>query len=165
MTATMPAGTALSVVLLLFTLLSQPSHGLVQEYCSNQNSASDLTPSKPLRNCRKKSLSLTNWAAFWEWQSNGWCHDHCAAAGHYVFAIVQDGNCWCSNLAPSNQQDVDDCSDTCPGFGQENCGNKDHGLFGYIAISGKASGTFSGSPASPVSGPLLQLLLYGVWSF
>jgi hypothetical protein len=81
------------------------------------------------------------------WQSNGHCHDRCLS--QYAFAIVQDNNCWCSDWIPSDQQDVRQCSDKCPGYPNELCGNGGKGLFGYIALSKQPSGTVAAATPTP----------------
>ncbi|OCK81078.1 hypothetical protein K432DRAFT_416276 [Lepidopterella palustris CBS 459.81] len=122
---------------LLFQRASGTTDTLSQEYCSSENTGEENGYS----------------AAFWTWQSNGWCHDHCLSG--YAFAIVQDNNCWCSNYIPNNQQPVSDCSDACPGYPAELCGSKSGNLFGYIALSKAPSGTQSAaaSTIAPVSTP------------
>lgn len=77
-------------------------------------------------------------------QSNGLCHDHCLA--NYAFAIVQGSKCWCSNFVPSTE--ATGCTQECPGYGLEQCGNTSKGLFGYIALTNAPSGT--SGPSSTV---------------
>lgn len=115
---------------LLFQRASGTTDTLSQEYCSSENTGEENGYS----------------AAFWTWQSNGWCHDHCLSG--YAFAIVQDNNCWCSNYIPNNQQPVSDCSDACPGYPAELCGSKSGNLFGYIALSKAPSGTQSAAAST-----------------
>jgi cell wall integrity and stress response component len=73
------------------------------------------------------------------YQSNGRCHDQCNP--NYAFAIVQGDNCWCSNYIPANQQSTGKCNMACPGYPSDLCGNESQGLFGYIALDSKPSGT------------------------
>jgi hypothetical protein len=82
------------------------------------------------------------------YQSNGRCHDTCIA--NYAFAVVQGDNCWCSNYVPSNQQSVSKCNEACPGYPAESCGSSG-GLFGYIALNIKPSGTAGASSSSAKS--------------
>jgi hypothetical protein len=95
--------------------------------------------------------------AYWPYQSNGWCHDHCVA--NYSFAIVQGFNCWCSDYAPASTTSLSNCNTKCPGF-TEYCGG--NGLFGYIALSLAPAGTIdaSASSSSVVSGPVLNGLAH-----
>ncbi|CAD0041358.1 unnamed protein product [Aureobasidium pullulans] len=79
------------------------------------------------------------------YQSNGACQQECAAS--YAFAIVQYQQCWCSNYAPADQLDVSECSQPCPGYPDESCGDKDNGLYGYIKLNLSPSGT-QGSASS-----------------
>lgn len=80
------------------------------------------------------------------YQSNGRCFDTCKAS--YAFAVVQDTNCWCSNYAPSDTVDVGSCSETCPGYGFEQCGSLSEGLYGYVALNKGPSGTTGPSSSS-----------------
>lgn len=80
------------------------------------------------------------------YQSNGRCFDTCKAS--YAFAVVQDANCWCSNYAPSDTVDVGSCSETCPGYGFEQCGSLSEGLYGYVALNNRPSGTIGPSTSS-----------------
>lgn len=80
------------------------------------------------------------------YQSNGRCFDTCKAS--YAFAVVQDTNCWCSNYAPSDTVDVGSCSETCPGYGFEQCGSLSEGLYGYVALNKGPSGTIGPSSSS-----------------
>lgn len=82
--------------------------------------------------------------------SNGFCQDHCQ--GSYVFAIIQGQNCWCSNEQPANTVSNSQCSDQCPGYPSETCGNVDQGLFAYFNLGGNPTGTYGGSsPSSSAS--------------
>ena len=101
------------------------------QYCSSQNTGAD-------------SQELLH-----DWQSNGWCYDQCKM--DYAFAIVQDLSCWCSNYIPSDQASTDDCNENCPGYPSEKCGNKDKGLYGYIALPKKPSGTQGVSTTSSLT--------------
>lgn len=83
------------------------------------------------------------------YQSNGACHDQCSS--QYAYAIVQYQQCWCSNYAPADTTSVSDCSQNCPGYPAEQCGNKNSGLFGYIKLDRAASGTAGGASPSPSS--------------
>ncbi|KAF2736261.1 hypothetical protein EJ04DRAFT_173131 [Polyplosphaeria fusca] len=105
----------------LFLCLPAAWADFTQTYCSSQNTASDAGP------------------FFWTWQSNGWCHDKCL--NDYAFAVVLGNDCWCSNYIPSDQADVGDCSDECPGFPSEDCGNKGKKLYGYVKLNLQPSGT------------------------
>ncbi|TKX22786.1 WSC domain-containing protein 4 [Elsinoe australis] len=97
---------------------------LTQTYCSNQNTGGN---------------SQSNYSIY---QSNGLCFDTCK--DQYAFAVVQYQNCWCSNIVPSQQVDVGDCSEQCPGYPDELCGNRGSGLYGYVALSRAPSGTAGG---------------------
>ncbi|KAK6533691.1 hypothetical protein TWF694_002623 [Orbilia ellipsospora] len=83
-------------------------------YCSKQNTAGDY----PVFN------SI--------YQSDGKCHDHCVA--DYAFAIVLWQNCWCSNYAPTDTQPLGDCTDACPGFPNDTCGNRKENYYNYIEL-------------------------------
>ncbi|KAL4877481.1 hypothetical protein BJY04DRAFT_198052 [Aspergillus karnatakaensis] len=85
-------------------------------------------------------------ANFSIYQSNGNCEEHCQGS---AFAILQEKNCWCSDIAPNEDTNVDasDCDDGCPGFPDDWCGNSTEGLYAYIQI-GSPSGTASASSTS-----------------
>ncbi|KAL0263217.1 hypothetical protein SLS55_002195 [Diplodia seriata] len=97
----------LLLLLTTLTLINRVS-ALTQTYCSSQNTGSD------------------NLQDTYTFQSNGHCHDKCVE--DYAFAVVQGKQCWCSNYAPSDQQDTSNCDTTCPGYGYEDCGNSDDDL-------------------------------------
>lgn len=80
----------------------------------------------------------------WPWQSNGNCTNHCNDLNTYAFAVLQYQDCWCTNYIPSTTTDITRCQRDCPGFPAEKCGNKDAGLFMYIEMNGKPSGTAGG---------------------
>ncbi|KAF2751260.1 hypothetical protein M011DRAFT_455299 [Sporormia fimetaria CBS 119925] len=115
--------------LALFLLHIQPALAQVQ-YCSSQNTADG------------DAIDHT-------YQSNGWCADQCREG--YAFGIVQGRNCWCSNYIPEDQTDTSDCNKDCPGYPDEKCGNENEGLFGYVRLDRKPSGTQGGS--RPTSAP------------
>lgn len=66
------------------------------------------------------------------------CQQTCSSGG-YAYAILQDQNCWCSNYTPSNQVALSSCSDTCPGYPSDSCGNAANALFSYVALGPAAS--------------------------
>jgi cell wall integrity and stress response component len=83
--------------------------------------------------------------------SNGNCTNHCSDIGSYAFAVIQYKDCYCSDLIPREQVPIGGCQVDCPGYGEENCGSKDNGLFIYIQ-NGQPSGTAPGpSSAQPTS--------------
>jgi len=106
------------------------TNALSQTYCSSENTGSDFSVVTDI------------------YQSNGACSTTCS--GEYAFAIVQWQSCWCSNYIPSSQDDVSNCSQNCPGFPSEQCGDEDSGLFGYIQLAKSPSGT-AGAGAVVVS--------------
>ncbi|SPQ25268.1 c9b1b778-d559-4fab-887a-925af5e54f94 [Thermothielavioides terrestris] len=85
-------------------------------------------------------------------QSDGRCFGNCTTL-KYALAIVQDHNCWCSNLIPNkaDRKDLSDCENPCPGYPTDYCGGD--GLFGYMSVSGfTATGTApAGYSATPDS--------------
>src|SRR5277367_6579550 len=105
--------------------------------------------------CFWEVVLILRLTAYWKYQSNGWCHDHCV--GGYAFAIVQDFNCWCSNYAPGVTSSLDNCDTGCPGY-TEFCGG--NGFYGYIALNKTSSGTVGASglaaSSTPVSHPSRQ---------
>ena len=93
---------------------------------------------------RSKLTVLDNWP----YQSNGNCTGHCTNEGTYAFAVIQYTECYCSNYIPADQADISDCQKDCPGYPAEKCGNRDEGLFMYIKMDAKPSGTLGGSSSS-----------------
>ncbi|GIZ45314.1 hypothetical protein CKM354_000848700 [Cercospora kikuchii] len=118
-------------VLLLSGVLVLAQSGLVQQYCSSDNTGSDFN-------------AITN-----IYQSNGACRDSCAS--EYAFAVVQWQSCWCTNVAPGDTTSVSDCGEDCPGYPSEKCGNRDSGLYGYIALNRSPTSTAGGSRPSPTT--------------
>ncbi|KAF2875123.1 hypothetical protein BDV95DRAFT_591853 [Massariosphaeria phaeospora] len=121
------------LALLLFVGLPVSAIAAGVSYCSSQNTGAD-------------SAKLHH-----TWQSNGWCTDQCTAKGA-AFAVILTEDCWCSNYIPEEQASTSDCNDNCPGFPTEKCGNKDEGLYIYLKLGGKPSGTMGGS--KPTSAPV-----------
>ncbi|KAF2497675.1 hypothetical protein BU16DRAFT_320971 [Lophium mytilinum] len=119
------------VLAFVFVPRALAADALFQSYCSSDNTGSDSD------------------AKYWTWQSNGWCHDQCVSS--YAFAVVQGNNCWCSNYVPADTTSVDDCNVNCPGFPAEQCGNAADGLFGYIALNNKPSGTLGAAVSTSSS--------------
>ncbi|KAG7881585.1 hypothetical protein KL906_001246 [Ogataea polymorpha] len=85
------------------------------------------------------------------WMSNGYCSNFC---NQYRYAIVQGKNCWCSDTAPEDTSDLDNCDTTCPGYGYENCGGD--GYYGYIQLANNStdleSSSTSTGPSSSTGG-------------
>ena len=57
------------------------------------------------------------------YQSSGWCQKQCVALGKPVLGLNQGSNCWCGDLLPAADTQVDDsqCNTPCQGYSQENC--------------------------------------------
>lgn len=89
---------------------------------------------------------LTCYAVTSIYMSNGKCGDNCR--GSYVFAVIQDQNCWCSNYIPADQDSTSLCNSPCPGFPDDKCGNIAQGLYGYFNLGGTPSGTAGGSSSA-----------------
>jgi cell wall integrity and stress response component len=73
----------------------------------------------------------------------------------YAFGIIQNKNCWCSNLIPhrDDRKPLEDCEDPCPGFPTDFCGGD--GVFAYLEAAGATptgtappGGTATKSPSS-----------------
>ncbi|OJJ57013.1 hypothetical protein ASPSYDRAFT_91317 [Aspergillus sydowii CBS 593.65] len=108
-------------------------------WISAADSASDLTY------CSTESTG-SGAANFSIYQSNGNCQTHCSGS---AFAILQGKNCWCSDIAPNDDDNVQtsNCDDGCPGFPDDSCGSASKGLYAYVQI-GSPSGTASASSTS-----------------
>lgn len=72
-------------------------------------------------------------------QSHGACYDECVKDSKNAFAIVQGAYCWCSTYIPGTT--TTGCTQECPGYLADKCGNMDLDLYGYMALSGKPQGT------------------------
>lgn len=81
-------------------------------------------------------------AVYNQFNSDGSCQVKCQ--GSYAFAIVLGSECWCSNYAPSDLKQTNQCDDPCPGYQSDWCGSAAAGLYGYIALSIAPSGTIDG---------------------
>ncbi|KAI8961644.1 hypothetical protein F5Y11DRAFT_222528 [Daldinia sp. FL1419] len=125
----MPFTTRLVAHMGLMALFTKLSHAqsIPMAYCANINTAST-----------QGNSSI--------YQSDGLCHDFCAAT--FAFAIVKDDECWCSDYVPdkATQVDTDKCDSKCPGFPSDTCGGD--GLWGYISLDHKPSGTKSAGSGS-----------------
>ncbi len=132
---------------LLWVLGTQQVSGLTQALCSSGNTGTSFAVGKLIESygrCLLLTVSVRS-----QYMSNGHCFDTCKAK--YVFAIVQDQSCWCSNKAPVRTASVGACNQNCPGFPFEQCGSQSAGLFGYIALNKTLSGTretFSAAPSN-----------------
>jgi hypothetical protein len=72
-------------------------------------------------------------------QSEGLCYQFCL--NKYALSVVLNNACWCSDYVPSkaSQVSTDECNNSCPGYPDDVCGG--NGLFGYIALNKRPSGT------------------------
>ncbi|KAK5708431.1 hypothetical protein LTR97_000972 [Elasticomyces elasticus] len=111
--------------------VSARAQSLPQQYCSGENTGSDYQ------------------AVFNIYQSHKACHDQCQ--DNYAFAVVQWQNCWCSDYIPADQQSIGNCSEDCPGYPGEQCGNESAGLYGYIPLYRHPRGTAGGSSSTQAS--------------
>ncbi|KAK6532736.1 hypothetical protein TWF281_006912 [Arthrobotrys megalospora] len=66
------------------------------------------------------------------YQSDGECRNRCVK--DYAFAIVLWQNCWCSNYPPIDLKDLDECQDSCPGYPDDKCGNRQKNYYNYIEL-------------------------------
>jgi len=57
------------------------------------------------------------------YQSSGWCQKQCVALGKPVLGLNQGSNCWCGDLLPAADTQVDNsqCNTPCQGYAQEDC--------------------------------------------
>ncbi|POS80541.1 hypothetical protein DHEL01_v201078 [Diaporthe helianthi] len=113
---------ALATVLLGFAS-ADPTYPF--EYCASSNSGEGSSESSI-------------------YQSQGLCYGTCKDGG-YAFAVLQNSECWCSNLVPSSddQTSTSNCESSCPGYPTDFCGGD--GTYGYIALGPEPSGTAGGS--------------------
>jgi len=99
--------------------------GYFNEYCSNENTGGDFQPQYNTYN------------------SMGSCATQCQYG--FAFAILQWKSCWCSNYVPLNTVSLSECSQRCPGYPDDTCGDQGQGLYGYVALYRPPIGT---SPTS-----------------
>lgn len=114
-------------------------------------------PSIPLEYCA--TVNTGNMVPlYYDWQSEGRCFGNCTSL-KYALAIIQEKNCWCSNLIPNNadRKPVEDCQSPCPGYPTDYCGGD--GVFAYLEAAGgnptgtaaPGGGTTTKSPSSTTS--------------
>ncbi|KAK4248118.1 hypothetical protein C7999DRAFT_40643 [Corynascus novoguineensis] len=116
-----------------------------------QRGSSEEGPSVPQAYCASVNTADMD-PLFYNWQSDGRCYGNCTDL-NYALAIVQNKNCWCSNLLPNraDRKPLSDCESPCPGYPSDYCGG--NGVYGYMYAGG---GTPSGTAApggSPTKGP------------
>ncbi|KAH7067832.1 hypothetical protein FB567DRAFT_256668 [Paraphoma chrysanthemicola] len=127
-----PMLSSLLAILAVILLVSPVRAAWQESYCSSQNTGNTDVYT-------------------WDYQSNGNCTNHCTQEGSFAFAVIQWKDCYCSNYIPSQQVNINQCQQGCPGFPAEHCGNIDDGLYIYIKMSGQPSGTVGGSrPTSAI---------------
>lgn len=69
------------------------------------------------------------------YQSDGRCFGNCTDL-KYALAIVQEKNCWCSNVIPNraDRKSLVDCQYPCPGYPSDYCGGDE--AYGYMEVAG-----------------------------
>ncbi|EER41300.1 ER membrane protein [Histoplasma capsulatum var. duboisii H88] len=107
-----------------------PTIAVSLDYCSSVNTGSNFD----------SVLSI--------FQSTGACRITCA--DKYAVAILQGKSCWCSNNVPGGTYPQSACSEPCPGYPSEMCGNSQEGLFGYLLLK-KPSQTIGQVTQTPLS--------------
>lgn len=134
---------------------------LTQALCSSQNTGSGFAQGMDMTVAfMQVSGTVANGgdhAVTDPYMTNGLCKTTCQA--QYAFAVVQYTTCWCSNYAPADTTSVGSCNAKCPGYGFEQCGDQQAGLFGYVALGKSPLGTkgaaaTSSSSASTSSTPV-----------
>jgi cell wall integrity and stress response component len=141
-----PAWVTLAVAALLYSMAwAQQGPSVPMKYCSDVNTADLVGPCKWLP-CPCPGPDANSYTVNYNWQSDGRCYGNCTDSEN-AFAIVQNKNCWCSNLIPhpNDRKPIEDCRAPCPGYPTDHCGGD--GTFGYMEVGGfNPSGT-----ASPVA--------------
>ncbi|KAJ4294885.1 hypothetical protein N0V88_005124 [Collariella sp. IMI 366227] len=94
-------------------------------------------PSIPMKYCATANTADMV-ALNYNWQSDGRCFNNCTEL-KFALAIVQDKNCWCSNLVPSSddQKPLSDCESPLPGLPirqQHNQAQQDRYVDGVIFV-------------------------------
>ncbi|KAK7956167.1 er membrane protein [Apiospora aurea] len=129
MASTQPTGSLLTLVTLLALVNMAMGASIPMTYCASINTASDSATSSI-------------------YQSDGLCRDQCTQAGT-AFAIIQDKNCWCSDIQPARDVQVSTtkCNKKCSGYPDDTCGGD--GLWGYMMLGKDPSGTQGANKPSP----------------
>lgn len=83
-------------------------------------------------------LFLTDSSTF---QSYGSCQTHCGE--DFAFGILQNHDCWCSNVAPGKNVSMKHCNSHCPGYPADNCGGSN--VYAYYSIGADPTSTAAGS--------------------
>ncbi|KAH7317774.1 hypothetical protein BKA65DRAFT_107952 [Rhexocercosporidium sp. MPI-PUGE-AT-0058] len=88
------------------------------------------------------------------YQTNSLCYEYCNGQTklqkkQYALAVVQFQGCWCTDYAPATT--TTGCTEECPGWPQEKCGNSDPVLYGYVALPAAISGTREASAETSTS--------------
>jgi len=102
--------------------------------------------------CQYKLMRLFTKAYYNLYMSTGNCTNNCD--GQYAFGVLQGFYCWCSNIQPADVLDTSQCSDKCPGYGKETCGNVQSKLFNYFSLGPTPTATegpITSSTSSSVS--------------
>lgn len=68
--------------------------------------------------------------------------------GNYAFAVLQGEDCWCSNYVPAGQTALSSCSDACPGYPPDVCGNLANNLYSYVALGPDPLSSASATPVA-----------------
>ena len=122
----LPFRTAICGLILLAGLVEDAA-GISNEYCSDQNTGDE----GPFHNI---------------YNSMGSCSTQCEES--YAFAVLQGENCWCSNYIPSSQSSTSNCDSECPGYPDNQCGDPDRGMYGYVPLGNPPLGTAGASSAA-----------------
>lgn len=134
------------IALVAWLCLIAPATALDIEYCSSQNTGSDFKKGR-LGSWVLIRTHADHGAVTDIYQSHGACQKICR--DKYAFAIVQGNQCWCSNYAPS--LDNKECTEGCPGYPDEKCGNTKEKAFAYLALTLAPSGTIDATTKATVS--------------
>jgi cell wall integrity and stress response component len=136
----------------LLAHLASLTRGAEIAYCSPENTGADtgFQAGNGQRTVPTFIHANAVHAVYNQFNSDGSCEVKCQSS--YAFAILLGADCWCSNYAPSNLKQTNQCDDPCPGYQSDWCGSSSAGLYGYIALSIAPSGTIGGaSPSQPTS--------------
>ncbi|KAH6715917.1 hypothetical protein BKA61DRAFT_720035 [Leptodontidium sp. MPI-SDFR-AT-0119] len=116
-------------------------------YCANFNTAE--TP---------RNFSL--------YQTNSLCYEYCNGdtdlqSKQYALAVVQFQGCWCTDYAPTTT--TTGCTQTCPGWPGELCGNTSPVLYGYVELPASISGSRGPSSSTSSSANQVSSFLTRIW--
>lgn len=116
------------------SIMARPASAATVKYCSNYNTGESFDSGE--FNFHYHWMDVNFFLVLSIYQSHGACTTTCTG---YAFAILQGNTCWCSNFAPNDSSAS--CTESCPGYPDEKCGDTANDAYAYVALAVKPSGT------------------------